>query len=148
MVSLQVTSQFPDKSVRNGTQAPVLLQGLAAVFRMVAEALVPVNLLKDESVALPQKKVQGFRDGQYFADDSFIQLRICGVSYVLFLYGGVDESRVMVVTAVILPVEADAFRQDQFHAILADTLAEMYQFARVAGKGRSEFKHPAKVLVT
>ena len=76
-----------------------------------------------------------------------MQLRIRGVSHVLFLHGGVDEGRVMVVTVIILLVDTDAFRQDQFHPLLADTLAEMHQLARVAGEGRRELKHPAKVLV-
>ena len=84
MLSLQVAFQFPDKPSRNGAQPPVRLQGLAAVFRMVAETLVPGNLLEGESVALAQGKVKGFHDGQHLADNLFMQqLRIRGVSHVL-----------------------------------------------------------------
>ena len=79
-----VALQLPDKPSRNGAQPPVRLQGLAAVFRMVTEALVPGNLLEGESVALAQGKVKGFHDGQHFADNLFMQLRIRGVSHVLF----------------------------------------------------------------
>lgn len=73
-----------------------------------------------------------------------MQLRVRGVSHVLFLHGGVDERRPVMVTAIAFLVDTDAFRQNQLHALLADTLAEMHQFARIAGKGRREFKHPAK----
>ena len=147
MVSRQVAFQFPDKPSCNGAQPPVSLQGLAAVFRMVAEALVPVNLLEGESVALAQGKVKGFHDGQHLADNLFMQLRIRGVSHVLFLHGRVDEGRPVMVTVIVFPVDTDAFRQNQFHALLADTLAEMHQLACIAGKGWREFKHPAKILV-
>lgn len=76
-----------------------------------------------------------------------MQLRVRRVSHDLSLDGGVDEDRVMVVTVIILPVDTDAFRQNQFHALFSDTLAEMDQFASIAGEERREFKHPTKVLV-
>ena len=147
MVPRQVAFQFPDKSSRNGAQPPVSFQGLATVIRMVAEALVPVNPLEDESVALAQGKTQGLHDGQHLADNLFMQLRVRGVSHVLFLHGGVDEGRPVMVTVIVFPVDTDAFRQNQFHALLADTLTEMHQLARIAWKGWREFKHPAKILV-
>ena len=146
MVPRQVAFQFPGNPSRNGAQLPVRLQGLGAVLRMVAEALVPVNPLEDESVALAQRKTQGFHDGQHFADNLFMQLRVRGVSHVLFLHGGVDEGHPVMVTVIVFLVDTDALRQNQFHALLADTLAEMHQFARIAGKGWRELKHPAKIL--
>lgn len=64
-----------------------------------------------------------------------MQLRVCGVSHVLFLHGGVDEGRPVMITVIVFPVDTDAFRQNQFHALLTDTLAEKHQLARIAGKG-------------
>ena len=101
MVPRQVAFQFPDKPSCNGAQPPVSLQGLGAVLRMVAEALVPVNPLEDESVALAQGKTQGLHDGQHLADNLFMQLRVRGVSHVLFLHGGVDERRPVMVTVAL-----------------------------------------------
>ena len=73
---------------------------------MVAEALVPVNPLEDESVALAQRKAQAFHDGQHLADNLFMQLRLRGVSHVLFLHGGVDEGRPVMVTFFSCTVES------------------------------------------
>ena len=77
---------------------------------MVAEALVPVNPLEDESVALAQGKTQGLHDGQHLADYLFMQLRVRGVSHVLFLHGGVDERRPVMVTVIAFLVDTDALR--------------------------------------
>ncbi len=92
-------------------------------------SLVTVNPLEDESVALAQGKTQGLHDGQHLADNLFMQLRVRGVSHVLFLHGGVDEGRPVMVTAIAFLVDTDAFRQNQLHALLADTLAEMHKLA-------------------
>ena len=122
MVPRQVAFQFPDKPSRNGAQPPVSLQGLGAVLRMVAEALVPVNPLEDESVALAQRKAQAFHDGQHLADNLFMQLRLRGVSHVLFLHGGVDERRPVMVTVIAFLVDTDALRQNQLHALTPSCL--------------------------
>ena len=51
-----------------------------------------------------------------------MQLRVRGVSHVLFLHGGVDERRPVMVTVIAFLVDTDAFRQNQFHALLADKI--------------------------
>ena len=83
-----VSSQPPDlfpgnafhlqKRLFNGMPVIFVPKGLDAVLRMVAEALVPVNPLEDESVALAQRETQGFHGGQHFADNLFMQLRVRG----------------------------------------------------------------------
>ena len=66
-------------------------KALPLFFGCVAEALIPVNPLEDESVALAQGNPLSLHDGQHLADNLFMQLRVRGVSHVLFLHGGVDE---------------------------------------------------------
>ena len=38
-----------------------------------------------------------------------MQLRIRGISHVLFLYRGIDEGRAVMVRAVVLLIDADTF---------------------------------------
>ena len=121
--------QFSDKLFRNGAQPPVCFQGLAPVFRMRCGSLIPVNPLEDESVALAQGNTLSLHDGQHLADNLFMQLRVRGVSHVLFLHGGVDEGCPVMVMVIAFLVDTDAFRQNQFHTLLADTLAEMHKLA-------------------
>lgn len=76
-----------------------------------------------------------------------MQLLISGISHVLFLYGGVDESSVVMVIVVIFLIDTDTFCQNKLHTLLTDTLAEMNKLARIAWIRWSKLRHAAKVLV-
>ncbi len=55
-----------------------------------------------------------------------MRLRVCGVCHVLFLYGGVYESRVMMPVIIFFVVHTDAFLKNEFYASLADPVTEMH----------------------
>ena len=79
-----------------------------------------------------------------------MQLRIRGISHVLFLHGGVDESRVVmviVVIVIIFLIDTNTFCQDKLHTTLTDTLTEMNKLARIAWIRWRKLRHAAKVLV-
>ena len=65
-----------------------------------------VRNLSDESVVEQWSENAYY---QYFADYLFMQLRIRGISHVLFLYRGIDEGRAVMVRAVVLLIDADTF---------------------------------------
>ena len=109
VIVLQVASQFPEKPSGDGVQTLVCFQSFFAIFRMIAEALVTKNTLKNVCVGLTQRKVQGFCNRQHIAHYLFMQLRIRRKCYVLFLYRGVDESRVVMIPMIILLVDSDTF---------------------------------------
>ena len=147
MVVLKVPFEFPHQPARYGTQFPVRFQRLRTVLRMIAETLVPIDSLKDERITLPQREVKLPDYGQDLADNLLMQLRIGGVSHVLFLNRGIYEGDIMMFPIIIIPVHADTFRQNKFQAAFPDALTEMNQFTGIAGKGWDKFHHSAKVLV-
>ena len=60
--------------------------------------------------------------------DLLMQLRIRGVSDILFLIRRINEGRIMMMAFVIPVIHTNAFLKDKFYSLLTDTLAEMNQF--------------------
>lgn len=51
------------------------------------------------------------------------------------------------VPIVALLIDADTFRENQLQPLLANALVEVHQLTRIAGIGKRELGHAAKVLV-
>lgn len=93
----------------------------------------------------PQKKPHGSFEvvcgcrQKYIFHYILMQLRIRGISHVLFLHRGVDKNRIVMIPIVILRIDADAFRKDEFHVAFTGTLAKMYKLTRVTWIARRKF---------
>jgi len=147
--AFQVPFRFTDEPSRNGSQLSVRLAGLLEVLRMVAEALVPTDCFQGSPVALSLWESFLRDDHLDLVDYLVCKLRVGRERDVLFLHACVQKDGAASLRSliVVVVVDADAFFQDQIHAGFAYHVAEVDQFACVAGLLRREKAFAAEVLV-
>ena len=94
---------------------------------MIPKTLVTIDILQHKGVALTQRKPQLFYDGKNFLHDLLMQLRIRGVSDILFLNRRINKCRIMMVVFIILVIHMNAFLKNKFNPRFTDTFTEMKQ---------------------
>jgi hypothetical protein len=92
---------------------------------MVAEPLLQTQFFKCAHITLPHGKPLLGGNCQTLVDDLSVKLVVRGEGDVLLLHRGVN-AHVRVVR--VIPIDADALLEDEFNALLANAVAEMYQF--------------------
>ena len=128
MILFKITLQLPDQSSGYRTQTPVCLKGFLPVLGMIPETLVTTDRLQHKGVALTQGKTMLFHNAKNFLHDLLMQLRIRGVSDILFLNRRINKGRIMMMVIIVLVIHTNAFLKNKFNPGFTDTFSEMNQF--------------------
>ena len=77
-----------------------------------------------------------------------MQFGISRISHILFLYGGVDKSCIVMIFGIFVIIHTNTFRNNKLYSFFSDTFAEMNQFGGITRKRKSELLHATKILKT
>ena len=81
-------------------------------------------------------------------DYFLMQFGISRISHILFLYGGVDKSCIVMIFGIFVIIHTNTFRNNKLYSFFSDTFAEMNQFGGITRKRKSELLHATKILKT